>query len=983
MRLGNGVGQLVNEPIHNSLPRRLLLAGRPRRGVLLAPERPRTSARPSASRRRHHVRPVRVAGGVLCPHRPHPGDVPVRVEADEPAGAAPTIPRPPPRPPRSGRSRSRRGHARCSSVQHAEAAVQLLRLHRCGRPSAGVHSAVVLQAGLRTGRRRRGVIVSADYAAGVRRRAARRAAHAAVGWPRTLVSRCSGPVGHRRRRCRLLLTAVMPNAGLAMVCEHPHVLHWRDVLPAVPDDPGDGLARPGAHAVVQASARCSSSAACGPFCLIPGICAGLRQPRHPLGSPHLVPYWVVGGRRAGVRPAASSPTTPPGPAVSSPHSRRATPASWPRARSRCCCARRRRRLRPGAGAVRRRLRRDGGRDRRAARHQRRRQVDAAEGDQRPRRPHRRRHLLRRRRHHPRRRRRQSASSASCRCPAEAACSRRLTVAENLRLAGWLVPQRSRAPEAGHRARCSSTSRSSRERCDQLAGNLSGGEQQMLALGAGVHRQAQAADDRRAVARPGARRSSSSCSRSCARIHDQRHDDHPRRAVGERRPHARRARRVHGEGRGPLQRPDRRAARARRHPALGVPRRRRGGRSASTATSTRPSATRGRQRRATPGDRATPGRCSRCRGVTKRFGGITRRRRASSFELHEGEILGLIGPNGAGKTTIFDLISGFLAARRRAASSSTATTSPTGRPTTRAVAGLGRSFQDARLFPSLTVRETIAVALERHLDVRDPIAARARPAGVARVGGGRRRGTVDELIELMGLGAFRDKFVARAVDRSRGASSTSPCVHRPRPEGAAARRAVVGHRPAGDRGARPAAAAHPARDRLPRCSSSSTTCRSSRSICRPHGRPRARRRHRPGHARTRCSTTPRSSSPTSAPTRRSSSARGRSEATLHRASTVASAAGDEDRRVRIAWRWPSSSPPRAVVVLGGGLVPGRSLSGLASGYVDRRADRGGQLPAPPNVPAGGMWVSSNTTTALASPPSVSPSTPEKHHQSSSR
>ena len=48
-------------------------------------------------------------------------------------------------------------------------------------------------------------------------------------------------------------------------------------------------------------------------------------------------------------------------------------------------------------------------------------------------------------------------------------------------------------------------------------------------------------------------------------------------------------------------------------------------------------------------------------VVKRFGGI-RAVDDASFELHEDEILGLIGPNGAGKTTIFDLISGFLHAR---------------------------------------------------------------------------------------------------------------------------------------------------------------------------------------------------------------------------------------------------------------------------------------------------------------------------------
>ena len=41
---------------------------------------------------------------------------------------------------------------------------------------------------------------------------------------------------------------------------------------------------------------------------------------------------------------------------------------------------------------------------------------------------------------------------------------------------------------------------------------------------------------------------------------------------------------------------------------------------------------------------------------------------------------------------------------------------------RAELGLGRSFQDARLFPSMTVRQTISVARERHIRTRDPIAA---------------------------------------------------------------------------------------------------------------------------------------------------------------------------------------------------------------------------------------------------------------------
>ena len=152
-----------------------------------------------------------------------------------------------------------------------------------------------------------------------------------------------------------------------------------------------------------------------------------------------------------------------------------------------------------------------------------------------------------------------------------------------------------------------------------------------------------------------------------------------------------------------------------------------------------------------------------RSLSHHFGGIAAVNDVS-FTVHEGEILGLIGPNGAGKTTIFDIISGHLPTQRGHifVGQADVTDWPAER---RAAVGLGRSFQDARIFPSLTVAENIALGLERHIEVRDHVSAlfgtpaiRESEADVAY--------TVDDLIELMGLGAFRDKFVAELSTGSR-------------------------------------------------------------------------------------------------------------------------------------------------------------------------------------------------------------------------
>ncbi|HYD10437.1 MAG TPA: MFS transporter, partial [Acidimicrobiales bacterium] len=100
-----------------------------------------------------------------------------------------------------------------------------------------------------------------------------------------------------------------------------------------------------------------------------------------------------------------------------------------------------------------------------------------------------------------------------------------------------------------------------------------------------------------------------------------------------------------------------------------------------------------------------------REVSVAFGGVHAVRNVS-IEVPAGQILGIIGPNGAGKTTLFDLLSGYLSPDSGRIVLDDRDVTELG-PDARARAGMGRSFQDARLFPGLTIAETIALALERH------------------------------------------------------------------------------------------------------------------------------------------------------------------------------------------------------------------------------------------------------------------------------
>jgi branched-chain amino acid transport system ATP-binding protein len=144
-----------------------------------------------------------------------------------------------------------------------------------------------------------------------------------------------------------------------------------------------------------------------------------------------------------------------------------------------------------------------------------------------------------------------------------------------------------------------------------------------------------------------------------------------------------------------------------------------------------------------------------RALSVAFGGI-RAVDDVALAVHPGQVVGIIGPNGAGKTTLFDLISGYTRPDAGQVCLVGEDVSHRG-PAARASRGLGRSFQDAALFSSLTVEESIAVACERWIAVRDPLSAALRLPHAydserkinARVG---------ELVELLGLGAYRSKFV---------------------------------------------------------------------------------------------------------------------------------------------------------------------------------------------------------------------------------
>ncbi len=109
------------------------------------------------------------------------------------------------------------------------------------------------------------------------------------------------------------------------------------------------------------------------------------------------------------------------------------------------------------------------------------------------------------------------------------------------------------------------------------------------------------------------------------------------------------------------------------------------------------------------------------GLTKQFGGVVANNDIS-FQVEEGEILGLIGPNGAGKSTLFELLTGFYPADRGTAHFQGRSILGM-RPDRISRLGIARTFQKLKPFQLMTVVENVMVAAMQHTS--DPRKARTQ------------------------------------------------------------------------------------------------------------------------------------------------------------------------------------------------------------------------------------------------------------------
>ncbi|TXL70700.1 ABC transporter ATP-binding protein [Vineibacter terrae] len=130
-----------------------------------------------------------------------------------------------------------------------------------------------------------------------------------------------------------------------------------------------------------------------------------------------------------------------------------------------------------------------------------------------------------------------------------------------------------------------------------------------------------------------------------------------------------------------------------------------------------------------------------RDIAKSFGGV-HAVQGVSFDVHEGEILGIIGPNGSGKSTLFNCILGQLAPTRGEVRIDGRNVSGK-RPSELNRLGISRTFQLLQVFPQLTVRENLILAGQEHKGSRLGRLFGARDAGLG--------AAADRMIDFFRLG----------------------------------------------------------------------------------------------------------------------------------------------------------------------------------------------------------------------------------------
>jgi len=142
------------------------------------------------------------------------------------------------------------------------------------------------------------------------------------------------------------------------------------------------------------------------------------------------------------------------------------------------------------------------------------------------------------------------------------------------------------------------------------------------------------------------------------------------------------------------------------------------------------------------------------GLSVRYGGV-QALDGATLSVRAAEVVGLIGPNGAGKTTLFDAVCGFVPMSSGTVVVAGHDVTDAG-PRERAERGLARSFQDARLFPALTVTDNLLLALHRSGGLETSAAMAALWTPQSRRAEAQLRRRADVLVEAFGLGGSRDK-----------------------------------------------------------------------------------------------------------------------------------------------------------------------------------------------------------------------------------